>query len=209
VRVGYVADGHPGSDVFDDVVIAFPQTMANLRAVGLDMTAEEYAIFRNVKTRRYFTTAVRVNQFPAAAGGYYFDIDYGVSPPAVNFHPNAGEPCAAYIPMTKANATDDAVAVVYTYSDKPITQAEVFKNVIDGINSLGGRQISQADILDSDAWQYFPHVDADAMAAGFYDKVEALQGKNNTYWAGSLMNFELTERTAAYAMVLADKYFGV
>jgi hypothetical protein len=27
-------------------------------------------------------------------------------------------------------------------------------------------------------------------------------------WAGGLMNFELTERTAAYSMVLADKYFG-
>jgi hypothetical protein len=208
VRIGFAKDGRPREAVFDDVVIAFPQTIKNLLAVGLDMTAEEAALFSNVKTRHYFTAAVKVNQFPAAAGGYYFDIDYGATPPAIEFHPPAGEPYAAYIPMTKANAADDAIAVVYSYSDRPITKAQIHQNVIDGINTLGGRTLTAADIVDSDAWQYFPHVDADALAAGFYDKVEAMQGKNRTFWAGGLMNFELTERTAAYSLMLADTYFG-
>lgn len=209
VRIGFVnPDGCPGEAVFDDVVIALPQTLANLQAVGLDLTPEETALFANVKTRSYFTAAVRVNQFQTAPAGYFFDIDYGTTPASINFHPAAGEPCAAYIPMTKANATDDAIAVVYSYSDRPVSPAQIRQNVVDGINTLGGRPITLADIVDSDAWQYFPHVDSDALAAGFYDKVEALQGKNNTFWAGSLMNFELTERTAAYSMQLADRYFG-
>jgi hypothetical protein len=207
VRIGFTTDGRPGHAVFDDVVIALPQTLANLRAVGLDLTAEELDLFRSVKTRHYFTAAVKVSQFGTAPGGYYFDIDYGVTPPAID-HPRSGEPCAAYIPMTKANPTDDAIAVVYSYSDRPISLAQVHRNVVDGINSLGGRPISEADIVDSDAWQYFPHVDTDAIVAGFYDKVEALQGKNRTFWAGGLMNFELTERAAAYSLVLADTYFG-
>ena len=207
VRIGFSHQGCRDEEVFDDVVIAIPQTMANLCAIGLDMTPEEIALFQNVKTRNYFTAAVKVNQFPTPAAGYYFDIDYGVSPPAID-HPPSGQPCAAHVPAAKASPTDDQIAVIYSYSDTPISQAQITQNVIDGINGLGGRPIGQADVLQSNAWQYFPHVDAGAIAAGFYDQVEALQGQNRTYWAGGLMNFELTERTAAYSMVLADKYFG-
>lgn len=46
------------------------------------------------------------------------------------------------------------------------------------------------------------------MKSGFYDKLEfQLQGQCNTYYAGGLMAFELTERNSSYAMALVCKHF--
>lgn len=46
------------------------------------------------------------------------------------------------------------------------------------------------------------------MKAGFYDELEELQGKNNTYYTGALMAFELTERNTAFSTGLVKKCFG-
>lgn len=46
------------------------------------------------------------------------------------------------------------------------------------------------------------------MASGFYDKLEELQGENNTYYVGALMAFELTERNSSYAINIMAKCFG-
>lgn len=44
--------------------------------------------------------------------------------------------------------------------------------------------------------------------SGFYDKLKfQLQGQRNTYYAGGLMAFELTERNSSYAMALVCKHF--
>jgi protoporphyrinogen oxidase len=208
VTIGFTKGGGSAESVFDDVVIALPQTLANLEGLGLDLTDEERRLFAKVKTRQYFTCAVKVNQFPSASGSYSMVMDYGTSPPSINFRPGAGEPCHFLIPTTKQNPDGDAIAVVYSYSDRPVAQDVIRANIVKGINSLGGRPISEASILDVNAWQYFPHVDAEALAAHFYDDLDALQGVNGTYWAGGLLSFEITERVAVYSMVLADKYFG-
>ncbi|KAL0418546.1 UNVERIFIED_CONTAM: hypothetical protein Sradi_1268100 [Sesamum radiatum] len=52
-------------------------------------------------------------------------------------------------------------------------------------------------------FKYFPHVNSQDMKDGFYDKLEfLLQGQQNTYYAGGLMAFELTERNSSYALEL-------
>ncbi len=58
-----------------------------------------------------------------------------------------------------------------------------------------------------DCWPYFMHVDAKAIAAGFYDRLEALQGTQGTYYLGALMDFELVERTVRYSQALVSRYF--
>lgn len=46
------------------------------------------------------------------------------------------------------------------------------------------------------------------MAEGFYDKLNMLQGENNTYFLGALLAFELTERNVSYAFNLMGQCFG-
>ena len=58
-----------------------------------------------------------------------------------------------------------------------------------------------------DDWYYFPHVSSADYADGWYDKVEALQGERNTYYAGEVMSFGDMEETAEYSRDLVRRFF--
>ena len=54
---------------------------------------------------------------------------------------------------------------------------------------------------------YFPHVFSEDYAAGWYDKVEAMQGKYDTYYAGEVMSFGDMDETAEYSRELVERFF--
>ena len=56
-------------------------------------------------------------------------------------------------------------------------------------------------------WRYFPHVNTVDMAAGFYDKLEAMQGQRRTFTCGEIMSFSTLECSARYARQLVDRFF--
>jgi len=55
---------------------------------------------------------------------------------------------------------------------------------------------------------YFPHVSAELIAAGFYDWMEAWQGYRATYFVGSSLTFESLEHTARQARDVVERHFG-
>jgi len=57
------------------------------------------------------------------------------------------------------------------------------------------------------AWRYFPHVGPEEMAAGYFDRIEAPQGQQNTYCAGSLLSFETVEDAVACSKKLVERFF--
>jgi len=61
-------------------------------------------------------------------------------------------------------------------------------------------------VLERD-WYYFPHIFSEDYAAGWYDDVEAMQGKYNTYYAGEIMAFGDMDETAEYSRELVDRFF--
>ena len=54
---------------------------------------------------------------------------------------------------------------------------------------------------------YFPHVFSKDYADGWYDKVEAMQGKYDTYYAGEIMSFGDMDETAEYSRELVERFF--
>jgi cytochrome P450/thioesterase domain-containing protein len=58
------------------------------------------------------------------------------------------------------------------------------------------------------SWRYMPHFGCADLAAGIYDRVEALQGRRRTYHVGSLPSFELVECNLAYAHEFVARHFG-
>jgi 2-polyprenyl-6-methoxyphenol hydroxylase-like FAD-dependent oxidoreductase len=56
-------------------------------------------------------------------------------------------------------------------------------------------------------WHYFPHVSPEDMAAGFYARLEALQGQRATYYCGELLGFATVETTVGYARAMVARYF--
>jgi hypothetical protein len=63
-----------------------------------------------------------------------------------------------------------------------------------------------------DEWPYFPHVSSEEMykdgtGQGFYDIVESWQGKDNTFFVGGIMAFELVEPIVEYSKNLVETHF--
>lgn len=54
---------------------------------------------------------------------------------------------------------------------------------------------------------YFPHVSAKDYADGWYDKLDAIEGKQNTYYAGEVLGFGDMEDSVAASRDLTDRYF--
>ncbi|WP_172387093.1 alpha/beta fold hydrolase [Streptomyces sp. MNP-20] len=69
---------------------------------------------------------------------------------------------------------------------------------------LGGRLVS---VRMQRQWAFMPYFDSADLAAGALDRLEDLQGQQNTYHAGSLPAFELVECNVAYAQQLARRHF--
>ena len=54
---------------------------------------------------------------------------------------------------------------------------------------------------------YCPHVSPDDYADGWYDKLEAMQGKQNTYYAGEIISFGDMEDTCAASKDIVVRFF--
>lgn len=58
-------------------------------------------------------------------------------------------------------------------------------------------------------WHYFPRATPEALANGFFDKLDALQGHQNTFWAGSVAaGIEIVEASVDHAQGLMQLHFG-
>ncbi|MBQ6731346.1 MAG: hypothetical protein IJR08_05520 [Bacilli bacterium] len=54
---------------------------------------------------------------------------------------------------------------------------------------------------------YCPHVSAQDYADGWYDKLEALQGTKNTFYAGEIISFGDMEDTCAASKDIVGRFF--
>ncbi len=63
------------------------------------------------------------------------------------------------------------------------------------------------EVINKWSVYYFPHVSCEDYAAGWYDKVEAMQGKYDTYYAGEIMAFGDMDETAEYSRELVERFF--
>lgn len=62
-------------------------------------------------------------------------------------------------------------------------------------------------IVNEKDWYYFPHIYTEDYQNGWYDKVEAMQGNKNTYYAGEIMSFGNMDETAEYSRELVERFF--
>lgn len=78
------------------------------------------------------------------------------------------------------------------------------KQVLDDLKVMGN---PADEVIDEGAWYYFPHVFTEDYAAGWYDDVEAMQGKYDTFYAGEVMSFGDMDETAEYSRELVERFF--
>ncbi|MFK4100550.1 protoporphyrinogen/coproporphyrinogen oxidase [Streptomyces sp. NPDC019531] len=168
----------------DDVVLAV--TPDRLLRV-LDATDEERDLGARIRTNAYHTTLATASGLPEDA--FYFLAGHTASR-ATTGH------CVSY----HHRYPDSDVRTFYSYG-RP---EDVTALLREDVTALGGRLEA---VHRQRAWAFMPHFGSDDLKDGALDRLDALQGRNRTYYVGGLPAFELVECTVAHAQDLARRHF--
>ena len=119
--------------------------------------------------------------------------------------------------MIKVNI-DEAIARIDDWKGKEISYEVVpggltnpnFKVTVDGENWFLKIPGEGTDFIDRDNCHMANLIASETGVgpkAGWYDEVEAMQGRYNTYYAGEVMSFGDMEETAEYSRDLVERFF--
>jgi len=183
--------GAATTQVFDVLIVAIPQLLGSLSAV-LSLSSDESDLFGNVVVNHYATTRCRID-----------NLDYELLLEVMSGN-GVVDPRDRYPAQILKAWKNSNICVAYTAASAPITAEEVNENLAKNIAQI---KMTLTEIIETRVWDYFPHVGSEALAAGFYDRLDNIQGDQHTYWAGGLMNFELVENSTAWSLSLVKRFF--
>lgn len=191
VTIKYTRDGESVNENFDAVIVTVAQESERLQKF-MELSDTERDLFDQVTHNHYYTVAVDAAGFPP-------EELYILKQNGELRLPDDGDP----VSFIRHNPEADTL-VMYCYSSVPTTEEEILEKMKASIKRMGGRDIDVRATFD---WVYFPHVGTRSLRDGFYDKMHELQGAQNTYYSGGLMNFEDVENTVVYSKYLVQKFF--
>jgi oxygen-dependent protoporphyrinogen oxidase len=155
----------------------------------LDARTEERDLFSRIKTYDYYVFCLEISGLPIAHG----------------FRPaNFRKDRAGRMMIWSRRSKSQGLHTFYTLGGPALTEEGIRANLEEEIAEMGGRLLGVRAVK---RWKYFPHVDPGTMAADFYERLEGLQGKFRTLYAGELMNFSTIEHSAGYARDLVGRFF--
>jgi len=179
---------------YDKVIITAPlQYMPEY----FDATDQERDLFSKIEYERYDVVAFQTTP------ENYPDISYYI-------FDNMSEDRVGHLMVYYRRWKDNPDQALTTYalrnhSGRPVIPYDDCKQtVLDDLKTMG----NPADkILQDKSWYYFPHIFTKDYQDGWYDKVEAMQGQKNTYYAGEIMSFGDMDETAEYSRELVERFF--
>ncbi len=192
----YVSVNGGEEQEFDKLIICTPLEM--FMNYG-DARDDEKELFSKIVCKEYFTMAVRTAEGNCPNISYYFFSNMT--------NETIGHLMVFYHRWNAKEVTDQPL-ITYTlrnhegYEDVPFDVAK--DNTIADMEKCG-LKVEKTERVDD--WYYFPHVSCKDYADGWYDKVEAMQGKDNTYYAGEVMSFGDMEETAEYSREIVRRFF--
>jgi hypothetical protein len=190
--------------VADYLIMACPLT-TDVSGSLLELSTEEKSLFDELQLVSYCMTTFAVENLEIGAGVY-------------------GGPLAAVFPVAKLGQPwgvakqwpDNDLVQVYTRTPWPVAPGEpvhaIEREVVASsetvVRQMGGALPEKGQSWHTfDRWTYFQHVKPEVMAGGWYERLERLQGKQNTFYVGGATNFELIESIGMYTKHLVDKHF--
>ena len=182
------------TEEFDKIIITAPlQYMPEY----FDATPEEKELFSKIDYERYDVLAVETKPEDHPEISYYvFD----------NMTPDRYGHLMVY--YRRWRDTKDQVITTYAlrnHQNKPeIPYEECRATVLEDLKTLKN---PASNVVYEKDWYYFPHVDSETYASGWYEKVEAMQGQLGTYYAGEVMSFADMDETAEYSRELVERFF--
>lgn len=175
-----------GMNEFDTLIIASPLDDA---LSFINATADERSLFSKIQNVDYCTIACSVTGI-ADCDGYMLN----------NFSPSrTGTPV-----FWHHRHPDADVYTFYAFANGKQTDKDLIRGVTDLIKKMDGNIKTMHSVTH---WKYFPHVSPETMQSGYFDQLESLQGTNNTYYIGELLNFSTVGLTSEYANALVERFF--
>ena len=183
-------DGVQHTGTWDKLILACPLPAA---LAFLDCGEEERELISEIEFNSYFVTAARVENLPPKRT-FFYPYASSVSPgwPVAYYQPIPGDP--------------NDVFLFYAYGDESTGEAEVQERTAQ---VLRHRKVDARldEFIVTKEWKYFPHVSCEAMTAGYFERLEALQGINRTHYVGELLTFSLIELIAQHSYEQVDSFF--
>jgi len=181
-------------EVFDQLIVTSPLQYFGSYA---DIREEEKSHFDKIDYERYDVLAVETKPED------HPDISYYVFE---NMTPERRGHLMVYYNRWR----DDVNQPITTYAlrnhkDEKEIPYDVCKKTV--LNDLKTMHNPASNVIKEQAWYYFPHIYSEDYKAGWYDEVEAMQGRYNTYYAGEVMSFGDMEETAEYSRDLVERFF--
>lgn len=192
--------GSTASQSCSKLILAFPPVMHALQAANLDISADETIVFSPVGITEYWSGAVSV----AAPGGFRYEAET---------YEAVGQP-SAFVRLFN----ESSVATTWSWGkyrgSRTMEEARILlKETLSKVNKDPRnatelpRPVTDDDVKEFQKWDYFAHYDPRELRAGFYGKFNALQGKQNTYYASGLNGFETVEFAIRAGKDVVDTYF--
>ncbi len=186
---------------FDHVMLASPLSPA-VTEKFLDVTPAERELFGPIRTNTYtmFTATVTglklptpvVVTFPLTAIG----TPWGITQ---QWRSRGSFVTQFYVQLPGENAV---VNPDEHYRD------QVRRACTELVERMGGKVESELEAWRTfDAFPYFQHVTPEEFGAGWYARLEALQGINRTYYVGGATNLELIEPIVRHSRHIVDTHF--
>ena len=198
VRLGAAVtalDSPPGRPVqltiqhrFAAVGVAAPlHTAASFLPAG----SEAAALLAQLRSNRYLVSAFAASGLP---GGEFLFLHQNEHPERIG-HMNAWANRNPALPMYLG----------WQLAGDAASTGQLRELLAADIAAQGGRL--ERVVLQQE-WDYFPHVDGTALEAGYFERIDALQGQGRIYYAGGALNFETVEHSARQARALMRRHFG-
>jgi len=207
-------------EVFDKLIITAPLQVGKINnpvAQGLDsyldVTEKERELFSKIDYERYDTMAYITSpeKYPEAS---FYVVD-NMTPETLGhgmvFYMRwANEPDQPLITYSLRKHKDEKETLEQYKARPELDYEETRQTVLKDVEKLGIGPVEEDGkkkiIYDFQAY-YFPHVFSEDYANGWYEKVEAMQGENNTYYAGEIMSFGDMDETIEYSHDLVERFF--
>ncbi len=174
-----------GAEEFDALIIASPLDEA---LAYLDVTDEERTLFAQIKYVDYVTIACHVSGIPDADG----------------YVPSNFVPSRAGTPLFWHHRHSDSDVYTFYALAEGQSDDDLVRGVADLVKRMNGALGTVHGITH---WKYFPHVSPETMRAGFFDRVEALQGNRRTFYVGESLNFSTVGFASEHADAVVRRWF--
>jgi phytoene dehydrogenase-like protein len=187
---------------YDDLVIT--GHLNDVVPLMIDASSEEIQLAQEIATSDYVVTLAVIAGLPGDRSTFLYNTTH--CEPESTGH-------VFLVTRTQYDDSYDApgsnLYSIFQYgtnydTGEKISDEKLLENIKSDLKAMGG---SIHSIEGKHHWDYFPHPRVSGLKRDFFRRLESLQGLRNTFYAGSTLNFELTETTVQYSKQLVQKQF--